>query len=551
MNRRIRHPTANPDVLSGLNDKLTSLFSQTKGRTEGERVDAIVNTLIPKKRDDSAKKILYIVEECVKHGLIKPSTQSMLFDEISQRYRLFNSTNSTQNVQQLAEAVKSSKLQEGEHDNKLVKEISNSTLIEDFFKSLPASADGNTGKVNFLAFKNGLKSLVVNFGNVATVNKQGDVYYLYIQKDHTIKINLNRCFSVLQNLWDITVQGNEAAIPPADALLDSQTRLLMQYVAAVTQTHVYVHGSYVHFKMNIFHNYNNTDIQPDIQLELENLADDYRTYGIDNIEVPDFIDVPAHQREMPLNRQSAIMTEEMMNIVRHVQRVFVTSSHEEDETPAQLVENVFSNLPEEYVVNYPGFINMLHHMLSRLGESNPDQLISIMTDNSWTPPAAMFEYDSWNYVRAMRSGDVARLMRPRQGMFNTDQGRNFWQNGVVGPFADGYHLNRLFEEDDDDNQPSTSASLPRVRSTMAVRDDPPGYEATRRMTMTPPTRTFTPRYSPPHTRSRTQSSADNVPGFMRETAASRRRRSDHSSQDQSGSGLKFKRHRNDDCFYGD
>ena len=411
-----------------IGDTLDELVPRTKSLPQNAKVSLIAEKLIPTKKQSASVKIYNIVQACVDKQLIEPRNASLLFDAIMGRYRDFNSPQSTSKVTDLADAIKSAKTEAGMYDSMAVKELSSNSLLTEFYNTIYRTVNTTDGQTNFEQFKLALLDLVTNYGDVASVYRSGSVFYLVIHnREKTFKLNLNTSFDNLQRIWGLDITDDERLIATSDAFLNPNTRLLLQYVAAVATPSDFVPGTYIKYKINLYKLTYGIEIEHVVEVELNYLADAYQVHGLDYKPVSFQKDGP----EVPVNKSDVPITRPMLEIVRFIQNQFVGKQHLREITPFDKLEEIFITLPRKYVVNYPGFINALKVDLLQVAEEDPDMLITLMLDQSWRPSGPLYDYANPQYTLGLDRGTRRQVRMPDGFMPNrlhTDEGIDFWEN---------------------------------------------------------------------------------------------------------------------------
>ncbi|APD29210.1 orf10 [Canine mastadenovirus A] len=344
------------------------------------RLDAILEAVVPSRKDPTHEKVLTIVNALIENGAIRRDEGAGVYDALLHRVSKYNSINTQSNLERLAGDVREAVAQQVRI---AAGNLGSLTALNSFLARLPANVE--RGQDNYTGFLSALKLLVSEVPNTE-VYQSGPHYFLQSSRNGTQTVNLTNAFENLKPLWGVKAPTMERL--SISALLTPNTRLLLLLVSPFTDSVSISRDSYLGYLLTLYREAlgrNHLD-----ERTLEEVTEVSKAMGNENIN-----NLQATLNFLLTNRQKKIpkdysLTPEEERIVRFIQQAVSLRMMQENLSPTEALDVTAANMEPSFYANNRDFINKLMDYFHRAAAIAPDYFLGAVMNPRWLPPEGFF-----------------------------------------------------------------------------------------------------------------------------------------------------------------
>nr|UWY10645.1 pIIIa [Skunk adenovirus 1] len=344
------------------------------------RLDAILEAVVPSRKDPTHEKVLAIVNALIENGAIRRDECAGVYDALLHRVSKYNSLNAQQNLERLAGDVREAVAQKVRIADT---NLGSLTALNSFMATLPANVE--RGQENYTGFLSALKLLVAEVPNTE-VYQAGPSFFLQSNRNGTQTVNLTAAFENLKPLWGVKAPTMERL--SISALLTPNTRLLLLLVSPFTDSVSISRASYVGYLLTLYREaLGRTHLDERTLNEITQVS---RAFGNENIQ-----NLQATLNFLLTNRQKKIpkdysLTMEEERILRFVQQAVSLRMMQENLGASEALDVTSANMEPSFYANNREFINKLMDYFHRAAAIAPDYFLSAVLNPKWLPPEGFF-----------------------------------------------------------------------------------------------------------------------------------------------------------------
>ena len=367
------------------------------------RADAIMEAVVPSRKNPTHEKVLTIVNALVETMAIRPDEAGQMYDALLNRVSRYNSMNVQTNLDRLSSDVRnviSAK------ERTAANNLGSLSALNAFLSTLPANVD--RGQENYTAFISALRLLVTEVPST-DVYQSGPKYYLQTTRNGSQTVCLTDAFENLKNLWGVNAPVAERN--SISSLLTPNTRLLLLLVSPFVDGVHMSRSSYIGYLLTLYREtLGQTTLNERTYEEITNVS---RAIGDD-----DAANLQATLNFLLTNRQKRIpkeyeLTEAEEKIVRYVQQA-VSMHIMAGTSPTDALDETARNFEPSFYSAHRPFINKLMDYLHRAAAIAPNYFLNAVLNPKWRPSEGFFTgvYDfpegpnedySWDDEPALRA----------------------------------------------------------------------------------------------------------------------------------------------------
>lgn len=344
------------------------------------RLDAILEAVVPSRRDPTHEKVLSIVNALIENGAIRKDEGAGVYDALLNRVSKYNSMNAQNNLERLAIDVREAVAQKVRVN---AGNLGSMAALNSFLARLPANVE--RGQENYAGFISALK-LLVSEVPATEVYQSGPHYFLQSSRNGTQTVNLTSAFENLRHLWGVKAPTMERL--SISSLLTPNTRLLLLLISPFTDSVSISRDSYLGYLLTLYREaLGRAHLDERTLAEVTQVS---RALGSDNID-----NLQATLNFLLTNRQKKIprdysLTQEEERILRFVQQAVSLRMMQENLSPTEALDVTAANMEPSFYAANREFINKLMDYLHRAAVMAPDYFLSIAMNPRWLPPEGFF-----------------------------------------------------------------------------------------------------------------------------------------------------------------
>lgn len=425
------------------------------GQPFANRVDAILEAVVPSRKNPTHEKVLAIVNALIETNAIRPDEGGQVYNALLERVSKYNSMNVQSNLDRLSSDVRNVVAQKeriGEEN------LGSLVALNAFLSSLPANVE--RGQENYVAFISALRLLVSEVPQTE-VYQSGPNYYLQTSRQGSHTVNLTAAFKNLEPLWGVSAPVAERST--ISSLLTPNTRLLLLLLAPFTDGVNIARDSYIGYLLTL---YRETIGQAHL---------DERTYNeITSVSRAVSDDDGAANLQATLNflltnRQHRIPTEYSLTpqeerILRFIQQSVSLRMMQDGLTPSAALDETSRNFEPSFYAGNRLFINKIMDYFHRAAAVSPNYFTNAVLNSNWLPPdgfyTGVFDFPETDDGYVWDESDVSQVIAPSVGASVKKEG---------GDDAERVSLVRGRPRLPSSASVASSASRGRVRSRSRVR----------------------------------------------------------------------------------
>ncbi|BBE29307.1 pIIIa [Bat mastadenovirus] len=386
------------------------------------RLDAILEAVVPSRKDPTHEKVLTIVNALIENGAIRKDEGAGVYDALLHRVSKYNSVNAQSNLDKLAQDVREAVAQKVRATDG---NLGSLAALNSFLARLPANVE--RGQENYMGFISALKLLVSEVPSTE-VYQSGPHYFLQSNRNGTQTVNLTAAFDNLKPLWGVKAPTMERL--SISALLTPNSRLLLLLISPFTDSVSISRDSYIGYLLTLYR-----EALGRAHLDertLEEVTQVSRAFGNDNIDnlqaTLNFLLTNRHKK-LPAEYE---LTPQEERILRYMQQAVSLRMMQENLGPTEALDVTAANIEPSFYANNRDFINRLMDYFHRAAAMAPDYFLGAVMNPRWLPPEGFYtgaydfpERDAYTWDGLDSSLDLTHLdaMRALENKFKDDDQR--------------------------------------------------------------------------------------------------------------------------------
>lgn len=360
---------------------LTSSRPDFASQPYANRLEAILEAVVPSKKDPTHEKILTVVNALVETGAVRRDEAAAVFNALLTRVSRYNSVNLQANLDRMTRDVREAVAAK---NRSAANNLGSLAALNAFLSSLPANVQ--RGQDNYTSFISALRLLVAEVPQTF-VYQSGPDYFLQSSRSGSQTVNLSESFRNLEPLWGVSAPAGERA--SISSLLTPNTRLLLLMIAPFSDSVSISRDSLVGYLLTLYREaIGKAHLDERTYNEVAAVS---RAFGQDNADnlhatLNFLLTNKRHRRP-----QEYSLTPREEKILRFVQQsVALRLMQEGMSAPGALDATSASFEPSFYNQNMV-FLNKLMDYLHRAASMAPDYFTNIIMNPNWFPPDGFFE----------------------------------------------------------------------------------------------------------------------------------------------------------------
>ncbi|YP_094035.1 pIIIa [Bovine mastadenovirus A] len=344
------------------------------------RISAILEAVVPSRKNPTHEKVLSIVNALVETGAIRPDEGGQVYNALLERVSRYNSMNVQTSIDRLSQDVRNVVAQK---ERMVGENMGSMVALNAFLSTLPANVE--RGQENYTAFISALRLLVSEVPQTE-VYQSGPNYYLQTSRNGSHTVNLTRAFENLSSLWGVNAPVAERSA--ISSILTPNTRLLLLLIAPFTDGVNISRASYIGYLLTL---YRETIGQAHIDERTYNeITSVSRAVGNE-----DAANLQATLNFLLTNRQYRIpkeysLTPEEERILRFVQQSVSLHMMQDGSTPSAALDETSRNFEPSFYAGNRLFINKLMDYFHRAAAVAPNYFMNAVLNPKWLPPEGFF-----------------------------------------------------------------------------------------------------------------------------------------------------------------
>lgn len=363
---RITQLTAKPDFIS---------------QPYANRLDAILEAVVPSKRDPTHEKILTVINALVETGAIRRDEAAAVFNALLTRVSRYNSINVQANLDRMASDVREAVSQKTRF---AASNLGSLAALNGFLASLPSNVQ--RGQDNYISFISALRLLVAEIPQT-DVYQAGPDYFLQSSRNGSQVVNLTAAFKNLEPLWGVSAPNAERS--SISSLLTPNTRLLLLLIAPFSDSVSISRDSFIGYLLTLYREaLGRANLDERTYNEVATVS---RALGQDNAN-----NLQATLNFLLTNKKTTVpgeyaLTPNEERILRFVQQAVSLRMMQEGTAPSDALDMTSASFePSFYNINMH-FINKLMDYLHRAASMAPDYFTNIILNPRWLPPDGFYK----------------------------------------------------------------------------------------------------------------------------------------------------------------
>lgn len=363
---RITQLTAKPDFIS---------------QPYANRLDAILEAVVPSKRDPTHEKLLTVINALVETGAIRRDEAAAVFNALLTRVSRYNSINVQANLDRMAADVREAVAQKTRFTST---NLGSLAALNGFLASLPSNVQ--RGQDNYTSFISALRLLVAEIPQT-DVYQAGPDYFLQSSRNGAQVVNLTAAFKNLEPLWGVSAPTAERS--SISSLLTPNTRLLLLLIAPFSDSVSISRDSFIGYLLTL---YREAIGQANLDERTYNeVATVSRALGQDNAN-----NLQATLNFLLTNKKTTVpgeyaLTPNEERILRFVQQAVSLRMMQEGTSPSDALDMTSASFEPSFYNTNMHFINKLMDYLHRAASMAPDYFTNIILNPRWLPPDGFYK----------------------------------------------------------------------------------------------------------------------------------------------------------------
>lgn len=392
------------------------------------RLDAILEAVVPSRRDPTHEKVLTVVNALVANGAIRADEAAAVFSALLTRVSRYNSLNVQSNLERMATDVREAVARKARLGDSNI--LGSMAALNAFMATLPATVP--RGQDDYTNFSNALRLLVTEVPNTS-VYQSGPEFFLQTSRNGSQTVNLTKAFENLQSLWGVKAPAAERV--SVSSLLTPNTRLLLLLLAPFSDSVLISRGSYVGYLLTLYREaLGNTQLDERTYQEVSAVS---RAMGADDTEnLQATLNFLLSNQHKTTPREYSLTADEE-RVLRFVQQAVSLRLMQDGMTPSGALDATAAQFEPTFYAGHRVFLNRLMDYFHRAAALAPDYFINSVLNPKWLPPEGFFTgnfeipeaddgfqwdtvgesltRDPWNHLKEMakRNTDEDSVSAPR------------------------------------------------------------------------------------------------------------------------------------------
>lgn len=360
---------------------LTSSRPDFASQPYANRLEAILEAVVPAKKDPTHEKLLTVINALVETGAVRRDEAAAVYNALLTRVSRYNSVNVQANLDRLTQDVREAVAMKTRVS---ANNLGSLAALNGFLSSLPSNVQ--RGQDNYTSFISALRLLVSEIPQT-DVYQSGPDYFLQSSRNGAQVVNLSAAFKNLEPLWGVSAPSAERA--SISSLLTPNTRLLLLLVAPFSDSVSISRDSFVGYLLTLYREaIGKSHLDEQTYNEVSVVS---RALGQDNAD-----NLQATLNFLLTNKQSKrpkeySLTPREEKILRFVQQSVALRLMQEGMTPSGALDATSSSFEPSFYNNNMIFINKLMDYLHRAAAMAPDYFTNIIMNPHWLPPDGFYE----------------------------------------------------------------------------------------------------------------------------------------------------------------
>lgn len=376
------------------------------------RLDAILEAVVPSKKDPTHEKLLTIINALVETGAIRRDEAAAVYSSLLTRVSRYNSVNVQTNLERMTADVREAVAQKTRQSEANLGSLAS---LNGFLASLPSNVQ--RGQDNYTGFISALRLLVSEIPQT-DVYQAGPDYFLQSSRNGSHVVNLTQAFKNLEPLWGVNAPTAERM--SISSLLTPNTRLLLLLIAPFADGVGISRDSFVGYLLTLYREaIGRTNLDERTYNEVATVSRALGQDNADNLQATLNFLLTNKQTKRPGEFQ---LTPNEERILRFVQQAVALRLMQDGTTPFTALDMTSASFePSFYNVNMI-FINKLMDYLHRAAAMAPDYFNSIIMNPRWLPPDGFYkgefdlpeenDWQAWDHSADSLVGSINSLERP-------------------------------------------------------------------------------------------------------------------------------------------
>lgn len=373
--------TANNDW-SAMFERVVSL---SRGRRDfssqplGNRLQAILEAVVPSRKNPTHEKVLAIVDALVQTRAIRKDEVAGVYDALLQRVAKYNSVNAQANLATLVGDVREAVAQQVRHAQANLGSLS---ALNAFLSTLPANVA--RGQADYTGFVNAVRLLVAEVPS-ALVYQAGPDYFLQSSRNGTQTVNLSAAFRNLGDLWGVRAPSSERLA--VSSLLTPNTRLLLLLAAPFTDAATVSRDSYLGYLLTLYREaLGQANVNDRTRQEIQAVS---RAIGQDegNLEATLNFLLTNRTQQRP---QEYALTPAEERVLRYVQQAIALQMSQNGRQPEEALDAVAANIETSFYSRHRDFVLKLMDFFRRALAASREYFVDAVMNSAWLPPEGLY-----------------------------------------------------------------------------------------------------------------------------------------------------------------
>lgn len=376
-------PTADDSWVAAIN-RIMALTAGDRQKFSSQpfanRLDAILEAVVPSRKDPTHEKVLTVVNALIENGAIRRDEGAGVYDALLHRVSKYNSVNAQNNLDKLAQDVREAVAQKVRATDG---NLGSLAALNSFLARLPANVE--RGQENYMGFISALKLLVSEVPSTE-VYQSGPHYFLQSNRNGTQTVNLTAAFENLKPLWGVRAPTMERL--SISALLTPNSRLLLLLISPFTDSVSISRDSYIGYLLTLYREaLGRTHLDERTLDEVTQVSRAFGSDNIDNLQATLNFLLTNRQKKLPVEYE---LTAQEERILRYMQQAVSLRMMQENLSPTEALDVTAANIEPSFYANNRDFINKLMDYFHRAAAIAPDYFLGAVMNPRWLPPEGFY-----------------------------------------------------------------------------------------------------------------------------------------------------------------
>lgn len=373
--------TANNDW-SAVFERVMSLSQGRSGfgtQPFANRLNAILEAVVPARKNPTHEKVLAIVNALRETGAIRREEVAGVYDALLQRVSKYNSTNAQANLSTLVGDVREAVAQQVRHAEE---NLGSLAALNGFLSTLPANVP--RGQADYTGFVSALRLLTAEVPSTL-VYQAGPDYFLQSSRNGTQTVNLTSAFRNLADLWGVRAPSSERLA--VSSLLTPNTRLLLLLIAPFTDSATVSRDTYLGYLMTLYREaLGRVNVNDRTRQEIQAVS---RAIGQDESQLEATLNFLLTNRTQVRPVEYALSPAEE-RVLRYVQQAIALQMSQNGRPPEEALDAVAANIDTSFYARNRDFVLKLMDFFRRALTASREYFADAIMNPMWLPPEGFF-----------------------------------------------------------------------------------------------------------------------------------------------------------------